>query len=93
MEKVYGVKLKGYDEQYEDCIIARKTLKGAIDLAHKILHSTRGFSLMDALNDIQSDVGAEGVFESKYTIPLSIINLITEKYGILVGIFDQYVGG
>ena len=42
------------------------------------------FQFMDQLNDMQSDDYGKTVFENKTYIPLKIVNLLLEPYGLTV---------
>lgn len=81
----YAIKLLGFDEQFEDCLIYRDTKESIIALADCILRATTKFSLMNALNEMQIESGERSfnsVFASKYTIPLYFINLVCRPRGI-----------
>lgn len=54
----------------------------AILWVDRLLECVAGFNLMNVLNDLQTDDEGEVVFESKYDIPLRIVNLVLAKYRI-----------
>ena len=95
MKTKYGIKLLGYDEQYQDCIITRGNRQAIMDLADKMVSAITNnkFSLMEELNRMQSEVGGlnisdDNVFKSKYTIPNYFVNLLLEPYNLHIGIYE-----
>lgn len=49
-----------------------------------LLDCVANFNLMGVLNDLQVDDKGQIVFSSKWDIPLRIVNLLIEKYKIMV---------
>ena len=72
------------------------TKKEAIEWISEVLHEVKGFSLPNALNEIQnvgvvlgpSDKNGDAQmiqrFPNKYEIPLLLINLVLEEHGIRI---------
>ena len=96
-EKGYGLQLTKFDEQYEDTIIYRDSKKAIIELADKIIISFGHKSLMEMLNEMQSEalynnkmVGMpeeelkKTCWYSKYDIPSYFINLLLKQYNVQV---------
>lgn len=89
-----GIKFINYDEQYQDCIVIRSSIKEAIDLADKMLKSIAKFSLMEELNKMQGEVLCNNkkqltvadfektCFANKDEIPFYFINLILKDFGM-----------
>ena len=44
----------------------------------------RRFQLMSELNSLQSDDDGNTVFESKFTMPLKLVNLVLQPYGFAI---------
>ncbi len=72
------------------------TKKEAIDWVSEVLHEVKGFSLLNALNEIQGvckvlgpadkngDAQMIECFPSKYEMPLLLINLVLKEHGIRI---------
>lgn len=91
-EHGYGLKLIKYDEQYQDCIIYRKTKREIIDLADHIICSFNRKGLLEELNEMQANaiymkdgLRVEDIlFKNKYDIPSYFINLLLAKHNMKV---------
>lgn len=91
--KGYGLKLTKFDEQYEDCIIYRKTKREILELADKIICSFYKRGIIEELNEMQAEAMYCGnnnnlekneLFRNKFEIPAYFINLLLEKYNLKV---------
>ena len=71
------------------------TKKEAIEWVSEVLHAVKGFSLLNALNEIQGVCKVLGhdhhgvaqtieCFPSKYEMPLLLINLVLKEHGIRI---------
>lgn len=92
-KKGYGLQFTIFDEQYEDCIIYRSTKEGIIRLADVIICSFDKKSLLEELNEMQTETMYCGsnnnleeneLFKNKFEIPAYFINLLLEKYNMKV---------
>ena len=89
----YGLKLTKFNEQYVDCIIYRSTKEEIIRLADIIICSFGKRSLLEELNEMQTEAMYCGnnnnlkeneLFKNKFEIPAYFINLLLEKYNMKV---------
>lgn len=63
------------------CLINLKDQKEATLWLDCMLDAVANFSLMSKLNEIQCETG-EGVFPSKFEIPLVIVNLVLKEFNL-----------
>lgn len=88
----YGLQFLKADEQYQDCIIYRKSKEEIIRLADIILISLGYQGLMSELNEMQCNamIVSNGecieseVFANKFEIPSYFINLLLKKRNMKV---------
>ena len=94
----YGLKLTMYDEQYQDCILYRKSKGEILELADKIIRSFGYRGLMSELNEMQGyalyndkmagafteDELKKSCWSNKYEIPSYFINLLLKPYNMCV---------
>ena len=88
----YGLQFLKANEQYEDCIIYRKSKEEIIKLADIIIRSFDYQGLMGELNEMQcnASIVSNGklieseVFANKFEIPSYFINLLLKKHNMKV---------
>ena len=88
----YGLQFLKANEQYEDCIIYRKSKEEIIKLADIIIRSFEYQGLMSELNEVQCNamIVSNGecieseVFANKFEIPSYFVNLLLKKHNMKV---------
>ncbi len=88
----YGLQFLKANEQYEDCIIYRKSKEEIIKLADIIIRSFEYQGLMSELNEMQCNamIVSNGecieseVFANKFEIPSYFVNLLLKKHNMKV---------
>ena len=89
------VKVYAYEDDENRRLLIRdfQCRASAIEFINGLIFATNGFYFLGALNDIQSDAmfnrsefEKDGVvpFPDKYTMPLSILNLVLKDYNISI---------
>ena len=83
-----NVLVRGYREDGwggTPVFIRTTTREQAIRWADALLENVKpGVSLLSELNDIQTDEDGKVVFESKWDIPLKLVNLILKTHGLYI---------
>jgi hypothetical protein len=80
----YIVKTDEIDPYY---LHVSDSIEGAMWYVEKMLHAVCRISLMSILNDLQQECGGDdenSPFHNKFTIPLSIVNLVLKEYHIKI---------
>lgn len=88
----YGLQFLKANEQYEDCIIYRKSKEEIIKLADIIIRSFGYQGLMGELNEMQNNAAIVSngelieseVFADKFKIPSYFVNLLLKKHNMKV---------